>query len=67
MAYDKIQGYNASYIFCASRVQFGMGICHGDYGGPIVDPVPSIYILQKIRNYAKFKIQSEKTLPWHLF
>ena len=68
---DKIQGYNKTYIFCASRQQFSgdpiKGICRGDSGGPIVDLKPGICILQKIRNYAKTKIQSGETLPWHLF
>ena len=68
---DKIQGYNATYIFCASRQQFSgntaKGICAGDSGGPIVDLQPGICILQKIRNFAKTKIQNGETLPWHLF
>ena len=60
---DKIQEYDPAYIFCASRTQFKMGICLGDFGGPLIDLKPGIYKLQKIRNYAKIKIQSEKTLP----
>ena len=69
---DKIQGYNSTYIFCASRQQFAdpnhlKGICDGDSGGPIVDLQPGIYILQKIRNCDKTKIQNGETLPWHLF
>ena len=60
---DKIQPYNPTYIFCASQTQFKMGICHGDFGGPLIDLKPGIYILQKIRNYANLKIQNGKTLP----
>ena len=49
---DKIQEYNSTYIFCASRQQFAdpndlKGICDGDSGGPIVDLQPGIYTLQK--------------------
>ena len=57
---DKIQPYNPTYIFCASQTQFKMGICHGDFGGPLIDLKPGIYILQKIRNYAKIKFKVEK-------
>ncbi len=63
---DKTQGYNKTYIFCASRKPlFRFGVCLGDLGGPAVDITPGIYILQKIRNYDKIKIQSEKALPCH--
>ena len=58
---DKIQGYNKTNIFCASRKPFSrFGVCPGDIGGPAVDMTPGIYILQKIRNYAKIKIVEKK-------
>ena len=51
---DKIQGYNTTYIFCASRA--GKGICHGDSGGPIVDwqPIDGVSILATVIGATSF-------------
>ena len=52
--FDKIQGYNTTYIFCASRER--KAICHGNSGGPIVDwqPIDGVSNLTTVIGVSSF-------------